>query len=75
MSSGLEQDCIGDHTLKETAHDVNTAFGDHRKQTLNPHVDYAAIEQAVRQILEAVGEDPERDGLRDTPGARSQNVW
>jgi GTP cyclohydrolase I len=26
------------------------------------------IEKAVREILEAMGEDPDRDGLRDTPG-------
>jgi len=30
-------------------------------------VDVAAIEQAVRQILRAVGEDPAREGLRATP--------
>jgi len=30
-------------------------------------VDIAAIEQAVRQILVAVGEDPAREGLLDTP--------
>ena len=30
-------------------------------------MDLKRIEQAVRQILEAVGEDPEREGLRDTP--------
>ena len=30
-------------------------------------VDHARIEAAVREILLAVGEDPERDGLRDTP--------
>lgn len=30
-------------------------------------VDIAAIEEAVGRILEAVGEDPQRDGLRDTP--------
>ena len=30
-------------------------------------VDLARIEQAVREILEAVGEDPDRDGLQDTP--------
>jgi GTP cyclohydrolase I len=30
-------------------------------------VDLAAIEQAVRRILQAVGEDPERESLRDTP--------
>ncbi len=30
-------------------------------------VDKAKIEQAVKMILEAVGEDPSREGLRDTP--------
>jgi GTP cyclohydrolase IA len=30
-------------------------------------VDLAKIERAARMILEAVGEDPEREGLRDTP--------
>jgi GTP cyclohydrolase I len=30
-------------------------------------VDLAAIEQAVRQILVAIGEDPDRAGLRSTP--------
>ncbi len=32
-----------------------------------PAVDQARIEQAVRDSLLAVGEDPWRDGLRDTP--------
>ncbi|EMB13431.1 GTP cyclohydrolase I [Rhodopirellula europaea 6C] len=34
-----------------------------------PHneVDFARIESAVREILEAVGEDPDRDGLLETP--------
>ena len=32
-----------------------------------PPMDFKRIEQAVRQILEAVGEDPEREGLKDTP--------
>lgn len=31
-------------------------------------VDHARIEAAVREILEAVGEDPGRDGLEKTPG-------
>lgn len=31
------------------------------------HVDHARIEAAMREILGAVGEDPEREGLRDTP--------
>src|SRR6202451_1900679 len=30
--------------------------------------DLPRIERAVREILVAIGEDPERDGLRDTPG-------
>jgi GTP cyclohydrolase IA len=30
-------------------------------------VNHEKIERAVRMILEAVGEDPEREGLRDTP--------
>jgi GTP cyclohydrolase IA len=30
-------------------------------------MDYPRIERAVREILEAIGEDPEREGLKDTP--------
>jgi GTP cyclohydrolase IA len=30
-------------------------------------VDKPRIERAVREILDAIGEDPDRDGLRDTP--------
>jgi GTP cyclohydrolase I len=30
-------------------------------------VDRARIEKAVREILEAIGEDPDRDGLQNTP--------
>jgi len=32
-----------------------------------PPVDHERIERAVREILEAIGEDPERDGLLRTP--------
>ena len=32
-----------------------------------PPYDAARVEAAVREILIAVGEDPDRDGLRDTP--------
>ncbi|MBK7721185.1 MAG: GTP cyclohydrolase I FolE [Austwickia sp.] len=32
-----------------------------------PPVDLARAEAAVRELLIAVGEDPDRDGLRDTP--------
>ena len=33
-----------------------------------PPIDLPRIEKAVREILAAVGEDPERNGLLDTPG-------
>lgn len=33
-----------------------------------PRYDAARAEAAIRELLYAVGEDPERDGLRDTPG-------
>ncbi len=33
----------------------------------NGPVDEAVIADAVRQILKAIGEDPEREGLRETP--------
>ncbi|MEU8175397.1 GTP cyclohydrolase I FolE [Microbispora hainanensis] len=32
-----------------------------------PGFDHDRIEKAVREILFAIGEDPDRDGLRDTP--------
>ncbi len=34
---------------------------------VRPGVDLARIERAVREILTAVGENPDREGLRDTP--------
>jgi GTP cyclohydrolase I len=45
-----------------------TLGGDHRHhEPRPPEVDLAAIEESVRRILEAVGEDPDRPGLADTP--------
>lgn len=37
------------------------------RPALAPEIDQPRIEAAVREILAAVGEDPERDGLVDTP--------
>jgi GTP cyclohydrolase I len=34
---------------------------------LTQEFDLARIERAIKEILIAIGEDPERDGLRDTP--------
>jgi GTP cyclohydrolase I len=36
-------------------------------ELLGNEIDHVGIEDAVRQILRAVGEDPEREGLRNTP--------
>ena len=33
-----------------------------------PGIDQVRVRAAVRELLLAIGEDPERDGLRDTPG-------
>jgi GTP cyclohydrolase I len=43
----------------------------------HPAYDYLRAERAVRELLLAVGEDPERDGLRDTPArvARAYREW
>lgn len=38
-----------------------------RCPTIYPLMDIDRIEKAVREILEAIGEDPEREGLADTP--------
>ena len=38
-----------------------------RRDDKPPTVDHARIEAAVREILLAVGEDPDRDGLLETP--------
>ena len=35
--------------------------------TVTHHVDLARAEAAVRELLHAIGEDPDREGLRDTP--------
>jgi GTP cyclohydrolase I len=40
---------------------------DEREPAANRSVDYPRIERAVREILLAVGEDPDREGLQQTP--------
>ncbi len=43
-------------------------MSDTNEETSPKHpVDHAKIEAAVREILTAIGEDPDRDGLLDTP--------
>jgi GTP cyclohydrolase IA len=46
---------------------VADEFAIDQPQADRPAVDQARIERAVREILLAVGDDPDRDGLLDTP--------
>ncbi len=55
---------IEDEHPRQNGHQVATSFSKSRTTQV---VDLMAIEQAVRTILKAVGEDPERDGLLETP--------
>lgn len=46
---------------------INALPTDDEEELPATPVDQARIERAVREILEAIGEDPDRDGLVDTP--------
>lgn len=58
-------------SLSNTERPIDT---NHKNNTDRPEVvaehqvDHAKIERAVRDILAAVGEDPDREGLLETPG-------
>ena len=39
----------------------------HPSPATRPRFDVAAAEEAVRSLIEAIGEDPTREGLRDSP--------
>jgi len=48
--------------------------GDATGELLTPMVDEARAEAAVRELLAAIGEDPDRDGLLETP-RRVARMW
>ena len=50
-----------------TRHDRQSTRSPCRRPAAVGPFDAAAAERAVRDLLVAIGEDPERDGLRDTP--------
>lgn len=54
----------------EPSRDLGSIAGELAEEngaSANNTVDLPRIERAVREILHAVGEDPDREGLRDTP--------
>jgi GTP cyclohydrolase I len=56
--------------MKHTSIPTNAAFEhdhDELDEKTYPEVDLPKIERAVRDILDAVGEDPDREGLLKTP--------
>ncbi len=58
----------GSLVREEDGHFPSRAFqGDEDGSSASAAVDAARIEHAVREILLAVGEDPDREGLRETP--------
>ncbi len=60
-------DGTGGHAPDSRATDRRARDGVRARKDGAAPIDLPRIERAVREILEAIGEDPERDGLRDTP--------
>jgi len=56
-ASSSESSCCGEDSLAESPQAMAAGSG----------VDLKRIERAVREILSAVGEDPDREGLLETP--------
>jgi len=53
--------------LRFEAHVTKSTFSKNSAETSALNVDLPRIEKAVREILAAVGEDPDREGLLETP--------
>jgi GTP cyclohydrolase I len=64
VSGAVDAGAAGAH---EGAGDLNVPEPLPLRPGLAPEVDLPRIAAAVREILEAIGEDPDRDGLVETP--------
>jgi GTP cyclohydrolase I len=65
----MSEATVSDATVSSNGHDeVSAARVEHVTGVAPAGVfDHAKIEEAVRMILEAIGEDPDRPGIADTP--------
>jgi len=57
----------GDTVIDHQCVHIKTKSSSAKPAATTPQVDIEAINHAVRAILKAVGEDPDRDGLLETP--------
>src|SRR6516164_1169303 len=64
-----QNEILGSMAAEEDGHPTADAFNSDEEGAGVPiaPVDHARIQRAVREILLAVGEDPDREGLRETP--------
>ena len=53
--------------MNDSGETAETSADPRHRLSSNGRVDHARIERAVREILTAVGEDPDREGLLETP--------
>ncbi len=60
--------------VRRIVDEIETDSGDDELESALPTAPDGGIEASVRQILVEIGEDPDRDGLRDTP-ARMHRMY
>ncbi|CAN5472806.1 GTP cyclohydrolase I FolE [soil metagenome] len=65
LDDGVSVPSVSASTGVAAGNDLNVA--DPLVEPAGATVDHARIERAMREILIAIGEDPDRDGLLDTP--------
>lgn len=67
MSIAFPDTISGDSEVEYQCVNIQTDSPVRKQASKSDQVDLASINDAVRTILAAVGEDPDRDGLLDTP--------